>query len=72
MGGQFHHQINDNLEINADLGVQLESGRTQDFYVDSGTENRIRLNEALLNFKPFRATEFKAGAVNQGLQKHHF
>lgn len=69
VGGQFHHQINDNLEINADLGVQLESGRTQDFYVDSGTENRIRLNEALLNFKPFRATEFKAGAVNQGLQK---
>ena len=54
-----------NLKLLFYGGVHFESDRTQDFFVDTGSGNRLDLEHALIQWTPKESILLQAGALNQ-------
>ena len=65
LAADYQKTIMDNVKLLFYGGVQFESDRTQDFFVDSGSGNRLDLEHALIQWTPTDNILLQAGALNQ-------
>ena len=61
----YQKTLMQNLRLSFNGGVYFESDRTQDFFVDSDSGNRLNLNHAMIEWTPNNNILLQAGALDQ-------